>query len=122
MKDNPGSILNMFIGLVDLRKSDFAFQNADLHHVLSTEEVVSYVRQQASGEGKRYFVAINFGTKISEVDYYDHDKTLPLQGTVVSSTDIERQAGDGRVELNMLILAAGEGLVLELDKAPERPE
>ncbi|XP_072032618.1 alpha-glucosidase-like [Amphiura filiformis] len=110
------SILHMFTSLTYLRTTERAFENTAMHHVHSSEEVVSYIRETSDGTGRRYFVAINFGTFLSEEDYYDMDPTLPIQGTVVVATDVNRMnTREGRVELNKLPLAAGEGLVVELD-------
>ncbi len=123
MQTAEWSMLHMFQTLTYLRSSQRAFENPEIHHVFSSEEVVSYVRQTSDMSGKRYFVAINFGSAGSEEDYFAKDPSLPIQGTVVVATDGNRMsAREGRVELNKLPLAAGEGLVVELDPVEGVPE
>ena len=122
MEVSEWSILHMFKSLTNLRSSERAFENSAIHHVHESEEVIAYIRETEDGSGKRYFIAINFGVAGSEEDYYDMDDTLPIQGTVVVATDMNRMAPrEGRVELNKLYLAGGEGLVIELDPVEREP-
>ena len=78
-------------------------------------QVIAYIRE-IDIEKERFFIALNFGSSDSEVDYFHTGDgvSLPLQGSVVVSTDRGRESS--RVELNKLHLKPGEGVVVLLDE------
>ena len=123
MENSEWSVLHMFKFLTQLRQTKRAFQNANLQYVLANDEVVSFIRKAPGDDGARYFVAINFGAVDSEADYFNIDDSLPIQGTVIVSTEKSRMTTrGGRVELNKLPLAPGEGLVIQLDTMVDVPD
>lgn len=77
-------------------------------------QVIAYIRE-IDIEKERFFIALNFGSSDSEVDYFHTGGlSLPLQGSVVVSSDRGRESS--RVELNKLHLKPGEGVVVLLDE------
>eukprot|EP00057_Strongylocentrotus_purpuratus_P012676 XP_011667150.1 PREDICTED: neutral and basic amino acid transport protein rBAT [Strongylocentrotus purpuratus] len=114
-KEDEDSVLQMFRRLVALRSEYRALTTDTINFVASSDEVIAYIRE-IDIEKERFFIALNFGSIDSEVDYFhtgDGD-SLPLQGSVVVSTDRGRESS--RVELNKLHLKPGEGVVVLLDE------
>ena len=116
MDSDDKSILSLFKTLTQLRVERRTLrQGPKARFIRNTVNVVSYIREMEM-ELERFFIAINFGQdKSFENDFfYWGNGELPIEGTILVSTDMTRN-GD-RIQLNKIALGAGEGVIVLLDE------
>ena len=112
----------MFKAMTQLRADNRPLRQGKVaKFVHNTLNIVSYIRE-VEKERERFFVAINFGQDMSfENDFYDKGQgELPIEGTILVSTDMRRNGE--RIQLNKVALDAGEGIVVLLDEIVEVDE
>ncbi|XP_071789828.1 amino acid transporter heavy chain SLC3A1-like [Asterias amurensis] len=122
LASDKNSILSMFKAMTQLRADNRPLRQGKVaKFVHNTLNIVSYIRE-VEKERERFFVAINFGQDMSfENDFYDKGQgELPIEGTILVSTDMRRNGE--RIQLNKVALDAGEGIVVLLDEIVEVDE
>ena len=97
-KENPGSILNLYRRLIDLRRSEPALAYGGFEPVTHADDVLAYRRQH---HDRQFLVALNLGSQAREV--------RGANGRVIVSTHLDRENED---VAGVLHLRPEEGLIL----------
>jgi alpha-glucosidase len=104
MLARPGSILNLYRKLLDLRATSSAFTTGSYESVNGFSENCFLFRRENQDE--RYLIGLNFSGEEQII-------TLPSSGiaTVVLSTGLDRE---GLIDLGQFTLRANEGLIVRI--------
>jgi alpha-glucosidase len=104
-RDDPGSILNLYRGLIWYRKRSRALRDGRYRPIRAPDGVFAYLRES---DDERLLVALNFWGRPKRIDAARVARTARLE----VSTDPDRQREE--VSVHPLLLAPHEGVVLKL--------
>ncbi|XP_002737811.1 salivary alpha-glucosidase-like [Saccoglossus kowalevskii] len=103
------STMALFKQISNLRRWEVSLLAGDISSVLVTEDIYSFIRQYE--EWAPYFVSLNVGDETITADYNALDTRLPTEGTLVFTTDTEREGTI--VNFKQLTVSAGEAIVVQ---------